>query len=177
MDITCPSCGFNNIEGVDRCECCFYTLMQRDLPSPKKDDQYQSVMMTDPVSNIITGKDLLVCDTTDTVDKILAIIQEKKKSCVLVYHEHKLVGIISNRDFLKKIACRNNSIDPKNITAQDVMTPNPEYVRPNAPIAFAVNKMATGRFRHLPVLASDGAPISIISIKDVLGYLSHRKSS
>jgi len=172
MDIKCPSCKHDNMQGVDRCEYCFYTLMQRDLPRPKKDDQYQNVMMTAPIADLITGVDLLVADTLDPLDKILKILQEQKKSCILIYHDKKLVGIISKRDFLKKAVGKNIS----SLTAEDIMTRNPEFVRLDAPIAYAVNKMATGSFRHVPVIADDGTPISIVSIKDVLGYLSHRKS-
>jgi len=38
-----------------------------------------------------------------------------------------------------------------------------------------VNKMAMGGYRHVPVLQEDGSPLSIIIIKDVLGYLSKRQ--
>src|ERR671918_705245 len=100
MKIACPSCGFQNIEGEDRCAQCLHTLHQRDIPLPKKNDKIQSVMMTAPISDLITA--------------------------------------------------------------------NPEFVKPGAPIAFVVNKRAMGGYRHVPVLREDGTPLSIILIKDVL---------
>ena len=103
MDIKCPSCGYNNIEGVDRCKKCLYTLMQRDLPRPKKDDNIQRVIMTAPISDLLPCEDLLVADIKDSVAQIIRIFQEKNQSCVLVYHKKKLVGIISNRDLLRKV--------------------------------------------------------------------------
>lgn len=175
MRIICPSCGFENIQGEDRCSQCLHSLMQRDLPRPKKDDGFQRVMMTTPIGELLTGKDLLVASTADTAQKIVKIFQKESKNCVLIYKKKKLVGIISFRDILRKVAGKHK--DLSKVKAETVMTPNPEYVKADDPIAYAVNKMAMGGYRHLPVLAADGAPLSIIMIKDVLKYLSKRDKS
>ncbi len=173
MDIKCPSCGYDNIEGEDRCVQCLHSLMQRDIPRPKKDDNFQRIMMTAPIAELLTGKDLLVASTTDSIQKILKIFQKENKNCILIYKKKKLVGIISYRDILRKVA--GVQTDLSKIKAEAVMTPNPEFVRPEDPIAYAINKMSMGGFRHLPVLAADGAPISIILIIDVLRYLARRE--
>ena len=173
MKIKCPSCGFENIEGADRCEQCLGSMMTRDLPRPQKEDRFLNALMTTPVAALVTGKDLLVADTGDSIKKIVDIFQKKEKSCVLVYRRKKLVGIISNRDLLRKVAGIHQ--DLAKIKVEDVMTPNPETVRPEDPISFVVNKMAMGGFRHVPVLAPDGVPISIVNIHDVLHYLSSHK--
>ncbi len=175
MDIKCPSCGFDNLEGEDRCVQCLHSLMQRDIPRPKKDDKFQRVMMTTAIVELLTGKDLLVANPADSIQKIIRILREKKKNCVLVYKRKKMVGILSHRDILLKVA--GKAEDLSKIKVESVMTPNPEFVRADAPIAYVVNKMAMGGFRHVPVLAQDGAPLSIILIKDVLGYLSRRDKS
>lgn len=174
MNILCPSCGFSNLAGSDRCEECLHSLMQRDLPRPKKDDKIQSTIMSDPVGNLLTGKDLLVANITDTVEKVTAIFQKKKKHCVLVYEHKHLVGILSNRDLVLKVAGKYRDLSQVKIGA--VMTSRPEWVNAEDPIAYAVNKMAMGGFRHLPVLAKDGTPFSIITIKDVLSYISKQIS-
>ncbi len=173
MSTKCPSCGFLNYEGVDRCEQCLYSLMIREIPAHYKGDRFRQALMTTPVAELVTGKDLLVADTTDSIKKITDIFQKKEKSCVLIYHRKKLVGIISNRDLLRKVAGIHQ--DLSKVKAEDVMTPNPETVQPQDPISFVVNKMAMGGFRHVPVLAPDGVPISIVNIHDVLHYLSSHK--
>jgi len=172
MKIKCPSCNFENIEGTDRCEQCLYTLMQRDLPRPKKDDILQMAFMVAPVSSLLTGEDLLVASSTDPISRVISIMKKKKKDCVLIYQKKKLVGILSQRTLLNEVAGKYE--DLSKVKVQDIMTPNPEFVKAEDPIAAAVNKMSLGGFRHLPVLAADGAPLSIISIKDVLAYLVER---
>ena len=173
MDIKCPSCGFNNIEGEDRCVQCLHSLMQRDIPHPQKSDKIQNIMMA-PILDLITGKDLLVASPADTVEKVTKILRDEKKDCVLVYKKKKLVGILSNRDLLLRVAGKYK--DLTKVKVESVMTPNPEFAKGEDPIAFVVNKMSLGGFRHVPVLRSDGTPFSIISIKDVFGYLSRTKS-
>ena len=175
MGLKCPSCGFDNILGEDRCSQCLSSLMQRDIPRPKAGDAFQTAIMTAPVSELLTGKDLLVASGNDSVAKIIDILQKNQRKCILVYKKKKLVGILSNRDLLRKAAFKDKNLSK--IKIESVMTPNPEYVKADDPIAFAVNKMSMGGFRHLPVLASDGTPLSIISIKDVLAYLSQKNGS
>lgn len=172
MGIICPSCGFDNIQGTDRCVECLHSLMQRDLPKPTKGDKFQHAMMTAPVSEIISDKELLVTSEKDSLDKIIGMLQKKNLRCVLVYRKQQLVGIVSNRDLLRKAASEEK--DLSTMTVESVMTPSPEYVHVDDPIANAINKMAMGGFRNIPVVAHDGTPLSIVSIQDVLAYLSQR---
>lgn len=169
----CPSCGFENLQGDDRCEMCLHSLMVRDLPRAKKDDRYQNIMMSAPVENLMVDNDLLMCNGEDNLQKVVEIFQKKKKNCVLVMDKHQLVGIVSFRDLLMKIAGKDNNLSE--IATQKVMTSNPECVKVSDPIAFLINKMSVGGFRHVPVLDHDGkTPIGILSIKDVLKYLDER---
>jgi len=170
--LKCPSCGAPYLMGEDRCEACLHSLMTRDLPRPKKGETLQKVIMTAPISELVTGKDLLVCSGGDSIEKVVRVFQTEKKNCVLVIQKKKLVGILSYRDLLLKVAMKHKDISK--VKAEDVMTPNPEYVKPEDPIAYVVNKMSMGGFRHIPVLSADDTPLSIISIKDVLRYLGRR---
>lgn len=172
VKIKCPSCGYENIQGSDRCEDCLYTLMQRDIPRPRKDDSIQSAMMTTPVAALLTGKDLLVATPDDSVQKVIRIFQKQQKNCVLIYDHHRLAGILSNRDILRRVAGQYEDLG--NVKLKEVMTPNPETVRAADPIAVAVNKMSAGGYRHVPVLDADGRPLSIITIRDVLAFLAKR---
>jgi CBS domain-containing protein len=171
-DLKCPYCAAEYILGADRCPKCFHSLMQQNLPGPKRGEKIQKVMLTEPISELVTGKDLLVCADDDSVRQIIQVMHDEHKDCVLVFKKRKLVGIISQRDILLRVAGKHPDISK--VKAADVMTPNPEFVRPEDPIAFVVSKMAMGGFRHVPVMNPDGTPMSIVSIKDVLIYLDAR---
>jgi CBS domain-containing protein len=170
--MVCPSCRYENIPGDDRCAQCLHSLMQRDLPRPRKDDLLQATMMTVPVGDLLTGIDLLVAHPNDTIEKLVKTFQSKHKHCVLVYEHKKLVGILSARDLVLRVAGKLKN--PDKVKIREVMTPNPEFVQGDDTISHVLNRMAMGGCRHVPVLAPDGAPYSIISINDVLAYLATR---
>lgn len=170
MGLKCPSCSNENLLGEDRCERCLHSLMQTDLPRPKKDDALQSAMLTAPILDLITGKDLLVAKPEDSVQKIVKIFQKENKNCVLIYKKKKLVGILSNRDLLTRVAGKHK--DLSKVKVESVMTANPEWVKGEDPIAYVMNKMAIGGYRHIPVLRANGEPYSIITLNDVLRYIT-----
>lgn len=168
----CPSCGAPYLAGEDRCGRCLHSLMSQDILRLRKGEAIQEAMMTAPIAELLTGKDLLVAATDDTIQKVVRIFQKDKKDCVLVFKKKKLVGIVSQRDILHKVAGKFKDLSKLKVEA--VMTRNPEYVRAEDPIAYVVNKMAMGGFRHVPVIADDGTPISIVTVRDVLLCLGRR---
>ncbi|MDP3981819.1 MAG: CBS domain-containing protein [Chlamydiota bacterium] len=172
MLVKCSMCQHENVSGVDRCEECLHSLMQKDLPRPKRGDSIQRTLMTTPIYELLTGKDLLVADPGDTVQKAVDILRKERKNCILVYENKKLVGILSNSNLLHKVAGKIK--DLTSVKIKDVMTVNPEFVLPEDTIAVVVNKMAMGGFRHVPVLDKDGTPLSILTIKDVIFYITSK---
>jgi hypothetical protein len=58
-----------------------------------------------------------------------------------------------------------------NIPVKDLMTPNPETIHEQETVAVALNKMAVGRFRHIPVEKDDGT-YTVASIKSLLAYIA-----
>lgn len=133
-------------------------------------DEYQNVMMEKPVAELLSKNSFLHVLPSDSVEKIVQILQKEKQSSVLVIQHDRLMGIVSKRDLLRRTA--GNEAKLSHIKALDVMTANPEIVKASDPLSFAVNKMAMGGFRHLPVISEEGGPIGIVSIQDVLSYLA-----
>ncbi len=133
-------------------------------------DEYQNIMMEKPVSELLSKKSFLYVLPSDSVEKIVHILQKEKQSAVLIIQHERLMGIVSKRDLLRRTA--GNETKLSSMKALDVMTANPEIVKAADPLSFAVNKMAMGGFRHLPVLSEEGDPIGIISIQDVLSFLA-----
>ena len=52
------------------------------------------------------------------------------------------------------------------------MTEDPESLPEDAEIAWAVNRMSLGGFRHVPLVDGNGRPVGILSVKDVVNYLA-----
>jgi len=51
------------------------------------------------------------------------------------------------------------------------MTPSPETLRTKDPVAYALNKMSVGGFRHVPLVDDAGRPVGIVSAGDLVDFL------
>lgn len=169
MKQKCPYCGHENIAGSDHCEKCLHSFMQKDLPTPGK-DKLKKLVMTEKVSDFISKIPPIIVSPETSVQEVIEKMQAlPTKGCVLICDRNKkLLGIASIRDFLIKVA--GTVKDPKKTPVKNIMTPNPEFLDKDAPLAYALHKMSIGKFRHVPVL-DNGVPIGVVSTRDVIEYL------
>ena len=58
------------------------------------------------------------------------------------------------------------------VTVDEFMTINPEYLNPEDPLAYALNKMHVGGFRNVPILNDSGKPVGLISISDIISTIA-----
>ena len=61
-------------------------------------------------------------------------------------------------------------LDPANTVIREVMTPNPETIKPDHPLAHAVHLMVVGDLRYLPLVDEDGRPSGIIGLRDLIDH-------
>ncbi|MFQ5751015.1 MAG: cyclic nucleotide-binding/CBS domain-containing protein [bacterium] len=103
------------------------------------------------------------------VYEVIKVMKDNGIGCVCVVDNHELVGIFTERDVLIKVI--GGKLNVQKIKIEDVMTPHPEYLFQDDQIAFALNRMHVGGFRHIPLLNFQGQPTGIISVKDIIGHL------
>jgi signal-transduction protein with cAMP-binding, CBS, and nucleotidyltransferase domain len=97
------------------------------------------------------------------------VMRETGTGCVLVEEHGKLVGILTERDILHKLV--GTGYDPATTGVSGVMTANPESLTPDDPIAFALQRMSVGGYRHIPLVDEQEHPVGILSVKDVVDFL------
>jgi CBS domain-containing protein len=103
--------------------------------------------------------------STSTVFDALRTMAEKNVGALLVIDEGKLVGIVSERDYARKIALKGKS--SKDTLINEIMTEKVVYIRPDESIEDCMALMTEKHFRHLPVI-DNGTLIGVISIGDVV---------
>ena len=109
---------------------------------------------------------------TDSIAKLIHVINDRKYDGVLVFDEKMyMVGIVTGRDVVMKVV--NQSMDRKNATVDQIMSPDPIWLKESASIGQAFNKFSLGRFRHLPVIRENGK-IALISTTGLLFYIYDR---
>lgn len=161
----CPYCGHNNLDGLDNCDQCSQALTDFDVPTPT--GGLQKHLMEDTIGSVPFDR-LVTVSPTDSVAQAVASIKSIGIGQALVVDAGKLVGILTERDLLNKVAGRE--IDLRLIPVSEIMTTRPDAVEESDPIRIVINKMAIGGYRHVPIV-KDGYPIGIISAKTVANYI------
>ena len=111
------------------------------------------------------SQDIWTIGTGATVYDALRLMAEKDIGALLVVEGGRLVGILSERDYARKVILRGKS--SRDTTVGEIMTEKVVYVRPEQSVEDCMALMTDKHVRHLPVL-KDGQLLGIISIGDVV---------
>lgn len=110
------------------------------------------------------GHSIQTISPSDTVYVCAKKLAELKLGALLVMEQDNLVGIISERDILRKIVALEG--DAKTMRVSEIMTSNLVTVLPTTSVREAMRLVTNHRVRHLPVL-ENGKLIGLISIGDL----------
>ena len=124
----------------------------------------------EPIKNLHRRADHVAVRPGTTIGEAARIMKEYRVGCVLVEGEGKLLGIFTERDILTKLV--GTGYDPAKVQVDEVMTRDPETLTSDDPIAFAMQRMSVGGFRHVPLVDPNGRPVGILSVKDIVDYLA-----
>jgi CBS domain-containing protein len=100
-----------------------------------------------------------------TVHEAMKIMAERNIGALLVLDGGQLVGVVSERDFARKLFLQDKL--PSQLPVQDVMTRDVVYVRPEMTTEECMALMTDKRVRHLPVI-ENGQVIGVVSIGDLV---------
>jgi CBS domain-containing protein len=164
----CPYCQAENIDGADTCEACQQPLTDVGVRAPAS--KVEADLMRDRIEQLWPKVPATVPSSMPVGDVLKKMVDEVI-GCVMVVDGGKLVGIFSERDALMKL-----NVDAPKLKAKPIsqfMTPDPVTLETSDKIAFALHQMNVGHYRHLPIMF-DGKLAGVISIRDILRYLTER---
>lgn len=124
-------------------------------------------MPTRIISNVIAGRPLVSGTTDMTVRAACRLMAEKKIGALLLVNDNRIAGIFTERDALNKVLA--DGLDADSTRVSLVMVKDPQTIRADKPLAYALQFMADGGFRHVPVVDAAGAPLGMVSARDALG--------
>ena len=163
----CPVCGHANLPGVEQCSNCLFDLMAIDRPIPS--DRVEASLVGDPVAVLLPKPPVTVHEDATLGEAIAKMISQSVGAVLVLGAAGQLVGILTERDFLTKVA---GSADFFKLPVREFMTAYPETTALGDPLALALAKMDGGGYRHLPVTTA-GKPVGVVSVRDMLRHLVH----
>jgi CBS domain-containing protein len=165
----CPYCDSENIEGADECESCGASLA--NLESPVSTSSIEWSLMHDRVDTLTNLPPLTVSPGTP-VQHVLRLLNQYSLGCVVVVDDRQIVGIFTERDALLRVGEHAREWADEPISR--FMTDRVETLDVEAKIAFAVHRMDIGGFRNVPIVSETGQPVGVISVRDILRYLTRK---
>lgn len=118
------------------------------------------------------GNDIYSISPNQKIFEALQLMAEKDVGALLVIEQGNLVGIISERDYARKVALEGKS--SKECLVSDIMSSKVVYVESDATTDECMALMINKKIRHLPVF-DGGKLVGIISIGDVVNAIIDEK--
>ena len=166
--MVCPVCGYANLQGDDLCANCGADLMSSDIPQATT--PFERLLVDVPLGALKTRPPFTVEASTPVAD-VVARMRSDETADVLIIEDGRLVGIFTERDVALKLAGPDAlGGDAGAGPISGLMTGDPVVLRSTDSIAVAVQKMAVGGFRHIP-LVRDGQPIGVVSAADIFRHI------
>jgi CBS domain-containing protein len=119
------------------------------------------------VRDIMT-KNVVTIEVNRTAMEAAKIMAEKGISSLIVLKDQDPVGIVTERDFVKKICIKELNVS--RVKVNDVMSKLRTFADPEISIEVAVQRMVNHKIRRLPIM-EDGKVVGIITVTDLAKYL------
>jgi len=118
------------------------------------------------------GGDILSVSPDTPIFDAIQKMAERSAGTALVMEGEQLEGIISERDFIRKVYLKGKCKEP--IFVREIMSTELTVVSPNESLENCMNAMTEKRIRHLPV-SDEGKVVGVISIGDLVKYMVEQK--
>jgi CBS domain-containing protein len=136
---------------------------------PAGDDRLRNSLERELISSLRLGPAIAVSENA-TLQEAVENLQQHHIGCVLVSGaDGTLQGIFTERDLLNRVAGRK--LDWSDCRVGDFMTRDPETLRPDDRIVWALNLMHMGGYRHVPLVDEANHPVGVISVKDIVEFI------
>jgi len=130
----------------------------------------EGALLNDTVRLLTPSEPLRLTAEHSVARAIQSMVQNRRAAVVIVDEHDRLIGIFTERDVLTRVLGAGRVA--RDTLLREVMTADPETLRSDDRICFAINRMHAGGFRSLPLVDNAHRPIGIITVNDVVRWLA-----
>jgi CBS domain-containing protein len=123
-----------------------------------------------PLLKLLVQKPLKLDENTSVQETILKINENNCGAVIITSFETKVVGIVTERDFLRKVYGKVD-LSKEAIPISNFMTANPHCLLTEHLLAHAINNMSACTYRNIILVDEERFPLGLISLSDILLYL------
>jgi CBS domain-containing protein len=117
------------------------------------------------------GSNVIAVPANTTVLNVLKLMAEKNIGSVVVTENDKYIGLVTERDYARKIILMGKHSD--DTTVGEIMSTSLPRITPNSSIETCMRVMSDNNIRYLPVFDDQDQLCGIISINDVVYQTIH----
>lgn len=139
------------------------------LESEDEPEVGAAVKIQDPISSL-NLEEPLALEKGTSIKTALKKMQGQFENYALVTSNGILIGILTERDILMKVTGKGYDLEIALI--EEFMTNDPETLTMEDPLAYALNKMYVGGFRHVPIINNQHEPVGIISLSKIISIIA-----
>jgi CBS domain-containing protein len=124
------------------------------------------------VENVM-AKRVVKIESEATVREAASLMDHRKCSCLVVARENTALGIVTERDLVRKVLAIE--VDPSKVLISDIMSTPLITVFPKATVIEAAEKMSEYLIRRLVVVDESGVLVGLITAADIARLLARKK--
>ena len=116
------------------------------------------------------SKKIATVTESQTILDAVKLMDKQNIGSVVVVQGKKPVGILTERDMLRKVMAKGK--EPKTILIKEVMTPNPKMLSEDATLLDVTKLMNKYGFRHIIIINAAGDLSGMVTAKDLIKLVS-----